>query len=259
MPSDLPVVTPDPPPRSRAASEKYGSLYYVGIAGLAVVVGLVVWFGVGLWSLRGVFHEIYILHDSRRSDAERINAAYRLTRDPHFTPAQAWDIALRKDVPPLARYLIAEAWTPALVMENPRRYTLAAMRSREWPGWLRTLALRPIAYAADDGVALPSEALQELPRDDSSAGLWGRYILAARAAGTAEAAPDPQLASFAATPGPVAPLASSLQQALRSSGHQRDAWLDRATLQTRGSDPECQAVWKGWALREGQIVAAPAR
>src|SRR4051812_49819420 len=56
----LPIVTPDPPRRSTV--EKYGGIYFLGLAGLVVVVGLVSWFAAGVWSLRAVWSGIYILH-----------------------------------------------------------------------------------------------------------------------------------------------------------------------------------------------------
>src|SRR5262249_1328295 len=102
----LPIVTLDPARRSER--EKYGGLYVLGIAGLVVIVALVAWFGYGLWSLRDVWANIYLLHDAHRSDAERIQAAYTLSRDPRMTPRQSWDICLRRTLPDLARYLIAE-------------------------------------------------------------------------------------------------------------------------------------------------------
>jgi hypothetical protein len=258
MPSDLPIVTPDPPKRPRPAAEKYGSLYYLGLAGLIVLVGLVASFGVGLWSLRGVLRHIYTLHDPRRGEADRIAAAYALTRDPNFTDRQAWDIALRKDLPPLARYLVAESLTPAIVAADPRAYTLAVARSRHWPGWLRVLALRPLAYAADDNLALPEEGLSLLPHDESVLGLWAAYIRAA-AVGfpDSEGAGEGPLARAART-GPHAELAGLLLAALRERGPRREALLDRATLWLRTGDPECRAVWDGWAVRDGRIVRDPA-
>jgi hypothetical protein len=257
MPSDLPIVTPDPVPPSRTAPEKYGSLYYLGLAGLVVLIALVAWFGIGLWSLRGVLAHVYVLHDARRSDSERIAAAHALSRDPSFTGQQAWDIALRRDLPPLARYLVAETLTPAIVTAEPRSYTLRVARSRGWPSWLRVLAVRPIAYAADDNVPLPSEALRDLPGDDSAVGLWSSYVRAAHSPADGHA--DGHLARVARSDLPQAELARMLLAALEARGERRDSWLDQATLWLRQGDPECRAVWDGWAVRDGQIVRNPAR
>ncbi len=60
---DLPIVTPDPPRRSE--SERYGSLFYLGVGGLAVLVVLIGWFGWSAWSLRDVWTNIYILNDPK--------------------------------------------------------------------------------------------------------------------------------------------------------------------------------------------------
>jgi hypothetical protein len=260
MPSDLPIVTPDPPP-SRPVAEKYGGLYYLGLAGLVVLVVLIVWFGVGLWVLRGVLGNIYVLHDSRRPEAERIAAAYALAHDPALTAQQAWDIVLRKDLPPLARYLVAESLSPEIVAADPRGYTLRVARSRGWPEWLRVLAIRPMAYAADDGPLLPHRLLGELPRDDSPAGLWSSYVRAIRypSPGFEASYPDGHLDRVARSELPQAELARRLLAARRAEGPRRDAWLDQATQWMRRGDPACRAVWEGWEIRDGRIAREPAR
>ena len=61
-----------PPPRKQR--EKYGGLYYLGIAGLVVLALMVGWFGFRVWQLRDVWAEIYALHDAKRSDAERVES-----------------------------------------------------------------------------------------------------------------------------------------------------------------------------------------
>src|SRR3954465_2449948 len=76
----LPIVTPDLPRRS--TREKYGGALYLGLAGLAAILALVGWFVHGAWSLREVWSNVYVLHDGRRPDAERIRAADALSRDP---------------------------------------------------------------------------------------------------------------------------------------------------------------------------------
>src|SRR5919112_355497 len=106
----LPVIRVDTPRKTQA--EKYGGLYYLGIAGLFVLVGLIGWFAYGVWSLRDVGARIYVLHDRRRPEAERIQAAGALARDPRVNQRQLWDMCVREQgLPPLARYLIAEALT----------------------------------------------------------------------------------------------------------------------------------------------------
>ena len=67
------VVTPDP---KRPGAERYGGLYYLGIAGLVVLCGLLAWFGWGVWSLRSVWANVYVLNDPRRAEGDRVAAAY---------------------------------------------------------------------------------------------------------------------------------------------------------------------------------------
>ena len=174
----LPIVTPDPPRRS--AVEKYGSMYLLGLAGLVVVVGLVSWFAIGVWSLRAVWSDIYILHDESRPIAERVQAAYALSRDPRVTPPQRWEMCLRKPLPELARYVLAESLTAEIVRADPRHYSLMVARSPGWPDWLRLLLVRPLAYGAAEGLASPREPLVELGRHhDPAIRLWADFARSA--------------------------------------------------------------------------------
>jgi hypothetical protein len=263
MPSDLPIVTPDPAP-SRGQAERYGSFYYLGIAGLVVLVGLLTWFGVGLWNLRGVLREIYVLHDPARDEADRIQAALDLARDPHATQRQRWDVALRRGLPPLGRYLVAESLTAGIVREDPRGYTLAVARSRGWPGWLRVLAVRPLAYAADDDQAIPPEVVAELADDpDPVLRLWVAFVVRAlgQGQGSAQAgsATGRGVEEAAGGTGDDAELAGLLLAALRESGPARDAQLDRATQWLRDHHPGAAQVWAGWEVRDGELRRRPAR
>src|SRR4051794_38976057 len=72
--SDLPIIRLDPEPR-RSTREKYGAVYFLGIGGLVVLIGLIAWFAREAWSLRDVWANVYRLHDPARPDAERIEAA----------------------------------------------------------------------------------------------------------------------------------------------------------------------------------------
>ena len=259
MPSDLPIVTPDPPPRSRSAVERYGGLYYLGIGGLIFVLGLLGIFGVGAWRLRDLFRAVYVLHDPRESDAARISAAYTLSRDPNVTAPQYWEIALRRDVPDPARYLMAESLTSAIVTTAPREYCLAAARSRSWPEWLRVLAVRPISYAADDGITLPAEALMELREDpDPAVRLLNAYTEAAIGPPSAATAKEARARLRSAAVGEDFPaeLAKLLEKALGRSGELRDAFLDEATRLIRAEHPSARRAWEGWAIRDGKVVSA---
>ena len=65
----LPILNnPQAPPRSQ--SEKYGTLFYLGILGLLVLVSLVGWFSYRVWSLRDVWARIYVLSDDRQPECD---------------------------------------------------------------------------------------------------------------------------------------------------------------------------------------------
>ena len=163
MPSDLPIITPDPFER-RTQAQKYGGAYYLGIGGLAVVIALVGTFALQAWSLRDVWNDVYILHDPKRPDDDRIQAAWRLSRSPKVSQRQYWDIALRKPLPPLARYLMAESLTDDAVTPDPRGYAMAVAYSKDWPSWLRLLILRPTLVAGAGGVELPVAPFEDLKK-----------------------------------------------------------------------------------------------
>ncbi len=122
----LPILSPSeiPPPRL-SQREKYGGLFYVGIAGLVFLVGLVAVFAYGLWSLRGAATDIYVLHDAKRPDAERIAAAFRLSKDPNLEDLQRMTMSLERELPELARYVLAESVSVAAVAHDPRGFALA--------------------------------------------------------------------------------------------------------------------------------------
>ena len=249
----LPIVSPDEVRRSQR--DKYGGLFYLGIAGLAVVVALITWFAYSAWSLREVWHNIYVLHDRRRPEAERINAAVALSRDRRVTPRQLWDMTLRKDLPPLARYVVAEALPAQTVADNPRAYALSVARSEGWPDWLRLLVFRPLAYAAAEGMKLPREPLEDVRRrSDPAIVLWATFALAA-------SGDDPQAAAAlkAVATGNTAEreLAEQLDQALHAQGSARRARLDEATRWIRSHQPEAARLWNGWTLQGDRIVPAP--
>src|SRR4051812_27063925 len=85
----LPIVTPDPPRRSDP--DKYGGLFYLGAVGLAILVALVGWFAWGAWTHRDIWTNVYVLHDQKHSERDRLQAAYALARDPRVNQRQYWD------------------------------------------------------------------------------------------------------------------------------------------------------------------------
>jgi hypothetical protein len=252
--SDLPIIHLDPPQRSQ--KEKYGSLFYVGITGLVVLVLLVGWFAFGVWSMSDVFANVYRLHDPARTDAERIHAAYALSKDPRVTQRQYWDISLRKELPGLARYLMAESLTQEAMASDPKGYAEAVAYSEGWPDWLRLLLLRPLAYGAGDGIASPPKPLLALStRDDPFLVLW---VLYTRSVSGNDGEAERALAQAAADPGPRRELADLLLAALRSQGPERRRHLDQATRWLRAHHPQAADLWKGWDDRGDRLVPGPA-
>jgi hypothetical protein len=251
---DLPIISPDAAQTSRSTRDKYGGLYFLGLSGLLIVVALVTWFAWGAWTHRAIWRNVYVLHDASRLEAERVVAAYALARDGRVNQRQYWDVSLRRSLPPLARYVLAEALTGEAVAGDPRGYALAVARSEGWPVWLRLLLARPLAYAAAQGMPLPADAMREL-RDrhhDPAIDLWAEFALAAStpADGPATAA----LERAAATDGPNRPFAEKLLAALRSQGVERTQRLDDATLWLRSHHPAAVAVWEAWNVEAGRLV-----
>lgn len=251
----LPIVTPDPPAAARrSVSERYGTLFYLGLGGLALLVVMVGWFAVSAWNARSLWINVYILHDESRPDSERIEAAYRLSRDPKVNQRQLWDIALRKPLPPLARYVVAEALTAEAAVADPHAYGTAVSRSEGWPDWLRLLLLRPIAYAAAMGLPVDRPSLQELSRNaEPSIGLWATAALALGPVGEREA--RDALVKAARSEGPLRELASILSQAAESRNERaRLDLLDQATRWLRSGQPDISRLWAGWSEEAGRMT-----
>lgn len=245
----LPIVTPDPP--RRLQREKYGSLFYVGLFGLAVLLGLIGWFAQGAWALRDVWSNVYILHDESRPEPDRIRAALALSRDARVNQRQRWDICLRTPLPALARYVLAESLTAEAASADPREYALTIARSPGWPVWLRMLLTRPMAYAALDGGTFPPEALEEMQKhSDRGIALWSSFILAQEDSN--DRSGHQALEAGCQGSGWDRELACLLRDAIGLKG-QPDAQkrlLDRATVWLRGHHPECKAIWSQSRLKD---------
>ncbi len=103
-----------------------------------------------------------MLHDPKRRESDRVQAAFRLSRDARVNDGQRMEMCLRRDVPDLARYLLAEAISTDAVASDPRSF--CAGRGPQ-PGLAR-LAAASAGAAADvrgvRGYAIPREALDEL-------------------------------------------------------------------------------------------------
>jgi hypothetical protein len=251
----LPILSPSeiPPPRL-SQREKYGGLFYLGIAGLVVLIALVVIFIHGAWALRDVGAAVYILHDPRRPELDRVQAALRLSRDPRVDDAQRMAICLERELPDLARYLLAESISTDLVAADPRSYALAVARSAGWPDWLRLLLARRLTYAAERGYAIPRDALDELAgQADPMIALW-----ATTARGLLAVGPDRSAAlaleQASHVPGPQGELAARLLAAVRAPAAHRDPYLDDATTWLRSHYPPSAKVWEGWRESDGRLI-----
>lgn len=239
---DLPILpsTPSPPPAPRrSASEKYGGLLWLGVGGLVVLVGLIAWFAWSAWGLRGVWEAVYVMNDPARPEGERVAAAGRVAADPRVTQRQLWDLALSRVPPERARYVVAEALTGEAIAADPNGFALAVARSEGWPGWLRVLLARPLAYGADV-YGLPKAPLAELrASDDPMVALWAAY---AQAAGREDAEAR---AALEAAKADGDELAERLLRALDSPPRsaERRARLDAATRWLRDHHPDARRVW----------------
>jgi len=249
---ELPILAPDELPR-RSTQERYGSFFYVAIAGLVLLVGMIGWFGWSVWAMRDLWRDVYLLHDPRQADSERIAAAKRIAVNPDATERQRYDITLRTDVPDTARFVIGLALTSEAMSGDPRGYALAVARSEGWPDWLRWLHLRPLAYGAGEGRRIHRDALRALTEhSDPILRLWAWYTLA-------EADPDDNearsmLEAEAATRGePWSELAALLLQALDAEDDAtRVARLDEATRWTAARHAQAE----GFALEPARAASS---
>jgi hypothetical protein len=250
----LPIVSPDPPRKTTV--EKYGSLYYAAVAGLVVLVALVIVFALGVWSMRGVWADIYALNDPKRPELERINAAWRLSRDPRVTDRQKWDLAVSTIPPPLARYLLAESLSAEAAAVNPRPYALAVARSEGLPPFLIALLARPIAYAAAGGSPLDRESLEEVEAHrDPAVSLWATYAIALGEPEAGSLSAREALDREASGDGSYRKFAGLLRDSARAVPPVRQEKLDAATDWLRSHYANAVNAWAGWREVDTGIVA----
>lgn len=254
----LPIVTPDPPPGRKGLREKYGALYYLGIAGLAITLLVVGTFAYGVWGARSLFVAVYVLNDPTRPDPERTLAAWHLAHDPASNDQLRTDQGFRKDRPDLARYVLLESLTSGAIRSDTKAYALMVAWSEGWPGWFRLLMVRPMAYGAGEGYRIPWEPLDELRRSpDRATALWAAYARAVMGLGDEAAAK--QLADAAKAEGPSRELAALLEAAVTLQGDDRTRKLDEATRWLRTHHPLARELWRGWEVRDGQLVQVAPR
>ncbi len=257
----LPILNPAeiPPPSAprKTQREKYGGLFYFGIAGLVFLIGLVALFVYGAWTLRDVGTNIYVLHDRRRPEPERVQAAFRLSRDERVGDAERMSMSLERESPDLARYLLAEAVSTELVAQDPRAFGLAVARSPDWPDWLRLLLSRRLTYGAVRGYTIPRESLEELAgQADPMIVLWANAARAALPEADASALAALEQASH--QQGAPGELATQLLAAIRAPAAERESRLDEATVWLRTHHPQASKIWEGWHEAGGRLIATDA-
>ena len=249
---ELPLLDPDPPRMS--LRDKYGGLYYAAIGGLIASVLLIGNFFVQFYRQSDFWFAFAIVANPQLDDGTRDHAAWTIAHSPHANDLQKYDLALRRDLPELARYILAEGLTAEAIQADPKAYALMVARSEPWPDWLRLMMARPMAYAVGEGYRIAWEPLDELRRrSDRAMVLWMTYTRAVM--GPGDATIGRQLRDAAGQPGPYQGLAALLVAAMDKSGAERAAKLDEATAWLRANHPPCAQVWDGYEVRDGQLVA----
>jgi hypothetical protein len=223
------------------------------LGGLAVLALLVGFFIHGVWTHRALWADVYTLHDARRSATDRIQAAFRLSRDERLSDSQRQEMALERDLPELARYLLAEAVSIEAVAHDPRAFALAVAKSPDWPDWLRLLWARRLVYGSARQYAIPRDAVLELARhDDPMIRAWA--LAAFAASPNAEPTSSVELDQGAHAPGEAGQLAARLAAALKAPEAVRDERLDEATEWLRRHHPQAAKIWEGWEISQGKLV-----
>jgi len=248
---DLQIVNPDPPRMS--LREKYGNLYYLAIAGLVISILLVTNFAVGLWITRDLWVANYVLNDDFRPEPERLQAAWAFTRHPAANDVQRMEIAFRKTLPDLVRYIVAEGLTTEAIRSDPKGYAVMVAKSHDWPDWLRLVLVRPMAYGVGEGYRIAWEPLDLLRENkDPAIALWATYTRAAMAPGDAPA--SAALDAAARREGMYRPLAALLDAAAKASGEPRRRKLDEATAWLRNNHPPVFKFWGDWEEWNGKLT-----
>ncbi len=248
----LPILSPAEIPPRKTEREKYGGLFYLGIAGLVFMLGLVALFAHGVWTLRDVGANIFVLNDASRPESERVTAASYLSRDSRLDDEHKKGMSLERDLPELARYLLAESVRADAVAGDPRTYALTVARSPGWPNWLRLLLARPLAPAAARGYGIPREALDELSANsDPMIALWATAATALVPG--ADPAALKSLEQAASAAGPNQELAGLLLAAVRAPNVAEQSAWDEATHWLRTHHHEAANIWKGWREVDGRF------
>ncbi len=218
-----------------------------------MLVALLGWFAYGVWSHRDLWADVYVLHDAKRPEIERVRAAFRLSRDDRLSDDSRRQMALERTLPDLARYLLAESVSTDEVVRDPRAFALAVARSPDWPDWLRLVLTRRLAYGAARGYAIPREAVTELAQhSDPMIRVWAYYTFAVTPG--ADAAMDAELEKAAQAPGDAKELAAKLTADLAGPAASREKRLDEATRWMRNHHAQAAKIWEGWQVDRGRVI-----
>ncbi len=241
----LPILNQPPAEPPLSQREKYGGLFYLGIGGLAVVVGLLAWFGHGVYARRSELRDVYILYDTGRPEQERIAAAIRVAHSPGLEDAQRFEMSLDRTLPDVARLALAEGVTIELAAADPRAFGLAVAKSEGWPSWLRLALAVNVARGVARGYSIPRESLNDLSQNpDPMIAVIGLFCRAAvyPPDETARKALDDQ----AERPDAVGQLAARMRKALDARPHERDPLIDEVARFIRSAHEPTAKVWADW-------------
>ena len=178
------TILPDfsPPPQPRLTnSEKYGSLYWMGITGLIASILLVSWFAVNLWMMRDVWQAIYVLHDADSAVDARVQASEFLASDPRMEPSQIQPMIFRKSLPDKARYILAEHLDKALSAKDAGEMIqlLSTEGPTSPPNWLRGHLARLAVITLKPDSSFPVSTMTKFITDpDPIVADWAAFGLA---------------------------------------------------------------------------------
>lgn len=248
---ELPILPA--PPNRRSNRERFGSLYFLGIGGLVFVLALISWFGWGVWNLREVWRDTYVLYQTGRSLIDRVQAADRLAHDPRVTTQQKLAILLDPQVPDLARWRVGESLGSDAAESDPIEFSKLLLPDRRQPVWLDLLLLRVLADASDHSVRFPPALLDAIdPGEDRWRQVWLDYArMFQNGAGPEH---RERLEQIRRSPGQTVEAAELLARAADAEEPRRASLLREAFLSTRAMHPGVQQIWRGWTETQGRLT-----
>lgn len=245
------TVLPDsegPPQQPRLTNfQKYGGLYWLGIAGLVSSLLLVGWFAVNMWLMRDVWREIYVLHNEDLPEARRIAAAEFLANAPDIEATQIQPMIFRRPLPEKARIILAESLKQADNAASARQMLglLATEGATSPQPWLRRHLARLAAITIPVDSRFPANTFEKhLSDDDAVVADWSAFALTRqndpllRKKGVdwleSRSGDDTKLAEalLAAVRGVDLSRSLALEQATRLTSRQQEATPEKSGLQS---------------------------